>query len=139
MENCTLIEIQVAAAEAYKQEILLSPFLDGIEALASRARTLTALDQIIISALVKRPLSATEEHAERTLAEEHRTQETCIRELQQKDPPPLHDTGHGLSASGDTRLAAASHSSRSSALLSSARREISISEGEDLNSGVQSQ
>jgi hypothetical protein len=44
VENRTLIETQVVAAEACKQEILLSPLLNGIEALESRARTLTTLD-----------------------------------------------------------------------------------------------
>jgi hypothetical protein len=61
VEDRTLIETQVAAAEACKQEILLSPLPDGIEALESRARTLTALDQIIISTLAKCPLSTAEE------------------------------------------------------------------------------
>jgi hypothetical protein len=88
----TLVETQVAAAEARKQEILLSPLPDGIEALESRARTLTALDQIIVSTLAKRPLSAAEEQAECTLAEERRTQETRIRELQRKDPPIIGGT-----------------------------------------------
>jgi hypothetical protein len=82
VENCTLVETQVAAAEACKQEILQSPLPNGIEALESRARMLTALDQIIISTLAKRPLSAAKEQAECTLAEEHRIQETRIRELQ---------------------------------------------------------
>jgi hypothetical protein len=60
---------------------------------------LTALDQIIVSTLAKRPLSAAEEQAERTLAEENRmlveerrTQETRIRELQRKDPPLIGGT-----------------------------------------------
>jgi hypothetical protein len=92
IENRTLIEAQVAAVEARKQELLLSPLPEGIEALKSRAATLTALDQIIVSALAKRPLSATEEQAERTLAEERRTQETRIRELQRKDPPLIGGT-----------------------------------------------
>jgi hypothetical protein len=99
MENCTLIETQVAAAKARKQEILQSPLLNGIEALESRARMLTALDQIIVSTLAKRPLSAAEEQAERTLTEENqmlveerRTQETRIRELQRKDPPLIGGT-----------------------------------------------
>jgi hypothetical protein len=82
IENHTLVETQVAAAEACKQEILQSPLLNGIEAFKSRARTLTALDQIIISTLAKYPLSAAKEQAECTLAEEYRTQETRIRELQ---------------------------------------------------------
>jgi hypothetical protein len=89
IENRTLVETQVAATEAHKQEILQSPFPNGIEDLESRARILTALDQIIVSTLVKCPLSAAEEQAERTLAEENWmlieerwTQKTRIQELQ---------------------------------------------------------
>jgi restriction endonuclease Mrr len=99
VENRTLVEIQVAAAKARKQEILQSPLPNRIEALESRAQMLTALDQIIISMLAKCPLSAAEEQAERTLTkenqmlvEERRTQETRIRELQQKDPPLIGGT-----------------------------------------------
>jgi hypothetical protein len=99
VENCTLVETQVAAAEACKQEILQSPLPNRIKALESRARMLTALDQIIISTLAKCPLSAAEEQAERTLAkenwmlvEERRIQETYIRELQQKNPPLIGGT-----------------------------------------------
>jgi hypothetical protein len=61
VENRTLVETQVAAAEACKQEILQSPLPNGIEALESRARILTALDQIIVSTLAKCLLSAAEE------------------------------------------------------------------------------
>jgi hypothetical protein len=61
MENRTLLEIQVAAAEACKQEILQNPLLNRIEALESRARILIALDQIIISMLAKCLLSTAEE------------------------------------------------------------------------------
>jgi hypothetical protein len=48
-------------AEARKQELLLTPLPDGVEALKSRAETLTALDQIIARVLSRRPLSASEE------------------------------------------------------------------------------
>jgi hypothetical protein len=82
----------ITEAEARKHELIQSPFPNGVDALKSKAETLTVLNQNIAGTLMKCLLSAAEEQAERTLAKGRRTQVTSMWDLQRKNPPLIGGT-----------------------------------------------